>query len=229
MATDLYDTLIVGGGPAGLTAALHLGWQQRRVLLIDRVSGPLFFTLEQLWNVPGMPGATGAEIQKRLKAQAVERGAEVRHGNVVKAEAAEGAFVLTGAKGESWRGRTLLLATGVIRYHPTVDGDFTPCFAHAGKGNLFYCTDCEGPEISGRDTIVIGTGHAEWAAAMAIGLARYTPRLRILATAGTKISDEREWDAFAEQRLGSLQQAHRLDEARHADDCVAAGRGAHFP
>ncbi|HEY0556055.1 MAG TPA: NAD(P)/FAD-dependent oxidoreductase [Thermoanaerobaculia bacterium] len=186
--TDLYDTLIVGGGPAGLTAALHLGWQQRRVLLIDRVSGPLFFTLEQLWNVPGMPGATGAEIQKRLKGQAVERGAEVRHGNVVKAEGTEGAFVLTGAKGESWRGRTLLLATGVIRYHPTVDGDFTPCFAHAGKGNLFYCTDCEGPELFGRDTIVIGTGPADWAAATAVSLSRYTEKLRVLLTGGRELS-----------------------------------------
>ncbi len=186
--TDLYDTLIVGGGPAGLTAALHLGWQQRRVLLIDRVSGPLFFTLEQLWNVPGMPGATGAEIQKRLKAQAVERGAEVRHGNVVKVEGAEGDFLLTGAKGESWRGRTLLLATGVIRYHPTVDGDFTPCFAHAGKGNLFYCTDCEGPELFGRDTIVIGTGPADWAAATAVNLSRYTEKLRLLLTGGRELS-----------------------------------------
>jgi thioredoxin reductase (NADPH) len=187
--TDLYDALIVGGGPAGLTAALHLGWQQRRVLVIDRVSGPLFFTLEQLWNVPGLPGATGAEIQKRLKAQAVERGAEVRHGNVVKAEGEEGAFVLTGAKGETWRGRTLLLATGVVRYHPTVDGDFTPCFAHAGKGNLFYCTDCEGPELFGRDTIVIGTGPADWAAATAVSLSRYTQKLRVLLTGGRELSE----------------------------------------
>jgi thioredoxin reductase (NADPH) len=184
MANDLYDVLIVGGGPAGLSAALHLGWQQRRVLVIDRVSGPLFFTLEQLWNVPGLPGATGAEIQKRLKAQAVERGAQTVRGNVVKAEGREGGFLLTGAKGETWRGRTLLLATGVARYHPTVDGDFTPCFAHAGKGNLFYCTDCEGPELFGRDTIVIGTGPADWAAHMAVGLSRYTEKLRVLLTGG---------------------------------------------
>jgi len=187
---DLYDTLIVGGGPAGLTAALHLAWHQRRVLVIDRVTGPLFFTLEKLWNVPGMPEATGSEIQKRLKAQAESTGARIQHGNVVKAEGKEEEdFLLTGSKGEQWRGRSLLLATGVARYHPTVDGDFTPCFGYAGKGNLFYCTDCEGPELFGKDTIVIGAGPADWAATMAIGLSRYTERLRVLLTGGRDLAE----------------------------------------
>src|SRR5436305_11231391 len=111
MATEIYDTLIVGGGPAGLAAALHLGWQQRKVLVIDRVTGPLFFTLEQLHNVPGMPAVRGIEIQKRLRAQATEMGAEVVRGNVVRAAAVvEGGFLLTGEGGEEWRGRTVLLA-----------------------------------------------------------------------------------------------------------------------
>jgi thioredoxin reductase (NADPH) len=198
MATDLYDTLIVGGGPAGLSAALHLAWQRRTVAVIDRVSGPLFFTLEQLWNVPGMPGATGTEIQKRLKVQAAERGAEILRGNVIKAEGQEGSFLLTGEKGETWHGRTLLLATGVARYHPTVDGDFTPCFAYAGKGNLFYCTDCEGPELFGRDTVVIGTGPADWAAGMAVGLSRYTEKLRVLLTGGRDLSET--WAARLRER-----------------------------
>lgn len=184
----LYDTLIVGGGPAGLAAALHLAWHQRKVLVIDRVTGPLFFTLEKLWNIPGMPEATGVEIQKKLKAQALAMGAELKHGNVVQAAGKEEDFLLTGSQGEAWRGRTLLLATGVARYHPTVDGDFAPCFAYAGKGNLFYCSDCEGPELFGKDTIVIGTGPADSAAAMAVGLSRYTKRLRLLLTAKQDLS-----------------------------------------
>src|ERR1700753_1855104 len=115
-ATVLYDVAVVGGGPAGLTAALHLGWHGRTVVVVDRTTGPLFFTLEALHNVPGMPAATGAEIQKRLRGQAKEMGAGMVRGDVRRVEGAAGDFRLHGAAGETWRARTLLLATGVARY-----------------------------------------------------------------------------------------------------------------
>ncbi|HVR07581.1 MAG TPA: FAD-binding protein, partial [Thermoanaerobaculia bacterium] len=95
----VYDTAIVGGGPAGLTAGLHLAWHGRKVVVIDRTTGPLYFTLELLHNVPGMPAASGAEIQKRLRAQAREMGAELVRGDVVRVEGADGDFRLTGAGG----------------------------------------------------------------------------------------------------------------------------------
>jgi thioredoxin reductase len=199
--TDLYDTLIVGGGPAGLTAGLHLAWHGRKTLVLDRVSGPLFFTLEKLHNVPGMPHVRGIDIQKSLKGQAKEMGAEVRRANIVKAEGKEGDFLLTGDKGETFRGRTLLLATGVARYHPLVDGDYTPCFHYAGKGNLFYCSDCEAPEVRGKDTIVIGAGSTDSAAGMAVGLSRYTDRLRVLATNEPATLPERHAEKLRERKI----------------------------
>lgn len=188
---EIYDCLIVGGGPAGLTAALHLAWHRRRVLVIDRRTGPLLFTLEQLHNVPGMPAVRGLDLVKRLRAQAEEMGAETVTGNAARATGAVGDFRLEGEKGEVWRGKTVLLATGVARYHPTVDGDYRPCFKYAGKGNLFYCPDCEAPEIEGNDTVVIGVGTADGAAGMALGLSRYTDRMRVLATAGDEPSEGR--------------------------------------
>ncbi|HYL06400.1 MAG TPA: NAD(P)/FAD-dependent oxidoreductase [Thermoanaerobaculia bacterium] len=187
----VYETAIVGGGPAGLTAGLHLAWHGRKVVVIDRTTGPLYFTLELLHNVPGMPAASGAEIQKRLRAQAREMGAELVRGNVVSAAGAAGDFRLAGADGEQWRARTLLLTTGVARYHPTVGGDFTPCLAYAGKGTMFYCADCEAPEVAGKDTLVIAVSTADAGAALALVLTRYTRRLRLLLTGDTALAGAR--------------------------------------
>lgn len=188
-----YECIVVGGGPAGLSAALHLAWHGRKVLVIDRRTGPLNFTLEKLHNVPGLPATSGPGILKVLRGQVEDLGGEILRANVLKAEGADGDFLLSGAKGETWRAQTLLLATGVARYHPTVDGDFAPCFKYAGKGNMYYCPDCEAPEIRDRDTLVIAAGSADGAAGMAVGLSRYTSKLRVLGTRGDELgSGKRE-------------------------------------
>ena len=221
----LYDTAIVGGGPAGLAAALHLGWHGRKVLVVDRTSGPLFYTLELLHNVPGMPALSGAEIQKRLRAQARAMGAEVVRSDVRRAAGEEGAFLLAGAGGEQWRARTLLLATGVARYHPLVDGDYTPCFTYAGKGNLFYCTDCEAPEVAGKDTVVVATAGAEAGAAMALGLRRYTDRLRLLVTGGDPALSPERATRLAAAGIGVQHGAIQrlIGERRHLQGLQLAG------
>ncbi len=191
----MYDTLIVGGGPAGLSAALHLAWHDRRVLVLDRRTGPLFFTLTRLENVPGLPGVRGVELQQRLAQQARAQGAEIRRANVVRASGRAGAFVLETDRGEVYRGRTLLLATGVARYHPTVDGDWRPCLAYAGKCNVYYCPDCEAPEIEGKATLVVGVGTSRGAVGTAKHLLAHAPkRLALLLTGGRALAEpHREW------------------------------------
>lgn len=187
----MYDTVIVGGGPAGLAAALHLAWHDRHVLVIDRRTGPLFFTLEKLYNVPGLPSVRGIDLQRQMRSQVEELGGEFLRASVVDVHGQEGDFTLVGEDGETWRTRTVLLATGVARYHPTVDGDYRPCFKYAGKGNLYYCPDCEAPMIKDLSTVVIGTDSADGAAGMAIGLSRYTAQMRLLVTNDSALSAER--------------------------------------
>ncbi len=186
----MYDTIIVGGGPAGLTAGLHLAWHDRKVLILDRRTGPLFFTIEELFNVPGMPNVKGIDLQRQLAAQAKEMGAELRKANVVTATGSEGDFTLTLEGDETLHARTVLLATGVARYHPTADGDYRACFKYAGKGNLYYCPDCEAPLINNKPTVVIATSSARGGAYMALGLSRYTDKLRVLVTAENRELDE---------------------------------------
>jgi len=190
-SAETYDTIIVGGGPAGLSAAVHLAWHERKTLVIDRRSGPLFFTLETLYNVPGMPETRGIDIQRQLKAQAEALGAEFARANIADVTGSAGDFTLTSSDGETWQAKTLLLATGVARHHPTIDGDFRPCFKYAGKGNLYYCPDCEAPLIKDLRTVVIGTSTANGAAGMALGLSRYTDDITVLVTNDTELDPER--------------------------------------
>jgi len=205
----MYDCIIVGGGPAGLSAGIHLAWHERKVVVMDRRTGPLFFTIEKLQNVPGMPAVRGTDVQRQLKEQALSLGVEVVRGNVTKASGDAGAFLLEDEDGNKWESAALLLATGVARYHPTVDGDFQVCFKYAGKGNLFYCLDCEGPETKDKDTVVIGTGPADWAAGMAVGLSSYTDQMRVVFTGGTDLSSH--WAAKLKE-LGIETAAGKLKE-----------------
>jgi thioredoxin reductase (NADPH) len=82
MGELMFDTIIVGGGPSGLSATLHLAFHKRSVLVIDRRTGPLFYTLTELWNLPGFVAQTGVQIQKTMKLEAEKAGAKIISGNL---------------------------------------------------------------------------------------------------------------------------------------------------
>ncbi|GEM46092.1 NAD(P)/FAD-dependent oxidoreductase [Deinococcus cellulosilyticus] len=190
--SQLYDTIIIGGGPAGLTAALHLAFHKRKVLVVDRRTGPLWYTTTPLWNVPGFIGKPGVTIQKTMLKEAQEAGAEVVKDSIVEVSGSEGHFQLTGEKGV-YQARTLLLATGVARHHPLVNGDFEPWFKYAAKGNTYYCPDCESPELLGQDVVVIESHNPNGGVSQGSYLAEFASRVRLLLTGPTEFKPE--WEA----------------------------------
>lgn len=187
-----YDTIIVGAGPAGLSAALHLAFHQRSVLLIDRRTGPLPFTLTPLYNVPGFDHERGVDIIKRMEKQALAAGAKLERGNVTGVSGQAGDFTVQLENGTTHQAQTLLLATGVARYHPLVGGDYEPFLKYAAKGNTYYCPDCESPELLGKNIVVIGVGGATSAVAEALPLLEFAASIRLLLTGGTEIRPEYE-------------------------------------
>lgn len=188
----MFDTIIVGGGPAGLSAALHLAFHKRSVLVIDRRTGPLFYTLTELWNVPGFVAQTGVQIQKTMKLEAQKAGAKIVKGSVSQISGRAGQFMLETEKGERFETKTVLLATGVARYHPLIAGEFEPFLKYAAKGNTFYCPDCESPELLGKDIVVIGVAGANSAVSEAAPLAEFAKSVRLLLTGDTEFKPEFE-------------------------------------
>lgn len=155
---DGWETIIVGAGPAGLTAAMYMGRLLRRTLVLhDGRARAARIPLTH--NVPAYPeGVTGPDLLARMTAHAVEYGVEVRQAEVTRiaheADAGPAAFVVTTGDGRVTRSRTLILATGIwlnqIALPHAVHEDAIE------KGVLRYCPVCDGYEHVGKRIGIIG-------------------------------------------------------------------------
>ncbi|MBP7147686.1 MAG: NAD(P)/FAD-dependent oxidoreductase [Acidobacteria bacterium] len=164
---DTYDVVIVGGGPAGLSAAVVLGRCRRRVLVCD--SGRYRNAASHaLHNYLGHDGIAPAELLRLGRVEALRYGVELREGVVVGARCAEDGVEVLLEGGESVRGRKLLLATGMLDELPRVAG----AAELYGRG-VFHCPYCDGWEL--KDQPLAAYGDAEDAIVLASSLRAWSP------------------------------------------------------
>ena len=160
------DCLIVGGGPAGLTAAIYLNRFGRRVVLVDAGQSRASI-IPVVRNLPGFPqGIPGKELLERMREQATACGTELRQGRVQSVTADE-----TGLRaeldGEVLRPRRLLLATGVVNHRPQMDQELHD--RAVARGQLRYCPICDGHEQRGKRIGILGGDDHALAEARFIG------------------------------------------------------------
>jgi thioredoxin reductase (NADPH) len=194
--TDDLDCLVIGGGPAGLTAAIYLGRFRRRVHVIDKGWSRAEW-ISKSHNLPGFPdGLAGPVLLEALRAQAQLYGATLETGTVDSLQRDNDKTSFTAKVGASiLTARTVLLATGVIENKPPV-----PHLADAVKSGLIRtCPICDGFESRGKRLAVLGNG--EHAAAEALYLRTYTDQLTLLLSA-TDTRDLSEKTRLALQTAG---------------------------
>jgi thioredoxin reductase (NADPH) len=155
---SFYDLIVVGSGPAGLTAALYAAREGIETLVIERagVGGQAGIT-ERLDNFPGFPeGVTGAEFAERLRAQAERFGVEILSAQEVVGMSADGSYrrVRT-ADGSEYGSYAVLLCLGSTYRRLGVPGEED--FIGAG---VHFCATCDGPFYRGEDVMVIGGGNS---------------------------------------------------------------------
>ncbi|MFH1738782.1 MAG: FAD-dependent oxidoreductase, partial [bacterium] len=152
----MHDILIIGGGPAGLAAALYAGRVNMDTLVFERgvVGGQISLT-EDVENYPGFPESIGGqEIADRFLKQAERFGAKLVDAEIEEVEKTDGFFRVSGPSG-TWEGRSLIYACGADPRRLDIPGEkeFT------GRG-VSYCATCDAFFFRGKDVIVVGGGDA---------------------------------------------------------------------
>lgn len=149
-----YDTIILGAGPGGMTAATYASRANMSVLMIDRgIYGGQMNNTAEIENYPGFPSILGPELAEKMYASSTQFGAEYAFGTVLHVEAqADGSWrVVTDM--DEYSANTVIVATGAAYKKLDVPGEE----AFAGRG-VSYCAVCDGAFFRGQHVIVVGGG-----------------------------------------------------------------------
>lgn len=166
----IYDCIIIGGGIAGLQAAIQLGRYKHRVLVIDAGVGRSTLC-RSYHNILGYPeGVSGEHLRSMGKLQAETLGVQFLLEKVEHVKRAENNFIITVHNGSNYIGKRILLATGVMDRMPDIPA-LLPCLGES----VYVCPDCDGYEIRDQHTIILGSGNV--GANMAIALTYWTDKL----------------------------------------------------
>lgn len=173
MYDKMYDTIIIGGGPAGLTAALYCARASAKTLVFEGEGyGGQIAASPRVENYPGFKAVSGNELTSYLYDQALEFGAETEYAAVEKVEATEEGFVVT-ADGNNYMAKTVIIATGVKKRKLGLDNEEDLI----GEG-VSYCATCDGAFFKNMDVAVVGGGST--ALTDAVFLAKYCRKVYLV-------------------------------------------------
>lgn len=185
----IYDLVIIGGGPAGMTAGIYSVRQKMKTLVITKeFGGQMAHKAVDIENYPGFEKISGFELIMKMEDQMKKRGVEVLNDEVVEVKKENGVFISLTKEGKSIESKTVIVAVGAEPRRLEVPGEEE----FLGRG-VSYCTTCDGPLYNGKEVAIIGGGEAGFEAALFLN--SYTTKIYILeygdaVRAGKEIQDK---------------------------------------
>jgi len=152
---EVFDLIIIGGGPAGLTAGLYASRRQLKNLILTKDIGGQASTTNYVENYPGFESIGGFELMQKFQKQAEKFGSIFKYEEVANVENAKNKFIIKTTANNQYEAFALILAFGKTPSNLNVPGEkeFT------GKG-VSYCATCDGPLFKNKIVAIIGGGNA---------------------------------------------------------------------
>ncbi len=170
----MYDLIIIGAGPAGMTAAIYALRQKMKILIITKeFGGQVGKKAVTIENYPGLEGISGPELIKKMRDQIKKKGIKIEFSEVDKIEKKDNFFLVLTKKGDDFSGKTVIIASGADPRPLEVPGEKE----FIGKG-ISYCSVCDGPIFQDKTVAVVGGGNAGFESA--IFLSNYVKKVYIL-------------------------------------------------
>lgn len=151
----IFDAIIIGGGPAGLTTGIYLSRARMNTLLIEKaLPGGQAILTEIVENYPGFPhGIAGPELMQKMEEQAIRFGLKIEYGEVEEVKIKEDKVKIVKINNQEYKALTIILASGAEASKLEVPGEEEL----RGRG-VSYCATCDAPFFKGQKIVVIGGG-----------------------------------------------------------------------
>jgi len=182
---EVYDLIIIGGGPAGVTAAIYASRYKINALLISKDIGGQILEAHKIENYPGFNSISGIDLAKKFKEQLKYLNVEIKETNVDGIKKSEEGFIIGTSEEEKLEAKSLILTLGTERRKLTVPGEKE----FLGKG-VSYCAVCDAPFF--KDKIVGIVGGGDSAASSAVLLSEHAKQVYILVK-DNKMSANPDW------------------------------------
>ena len=155
-----YDVIIIGGGPAGITAAIYTARRLLKTLIITKEPGGQVVKTPDIENYPGFELISGPELAQKFMSQAKKFGAEIVFDEVLRLDEKNSDFIISGRK-KNYRSKSLILAFGKVPRKLNIPGEEE----FKGKG-ISYCSTCDAPFFKNKIVVVNGGGNSAFEATL---------------------------------------------------------------
>lgn len=151
----IYDTIIIGAGPGGMTAGIYAARREMSALILGQEVGGQVMWASEIENYPGFKSIDNYELVSRIKEQVTSLGTEIKNEEVKRIKKEEDDNFTIYTSRNTFQAKTVITALGLAPRRLAIPGEEE----FAGKG-ISYCANCDGPVYKGKDVAVIGGGNS---------------------------------------------------------------------